>query len=66
MTNLLDYAAEVVLKYPQLKEELDGLIELCVNEIEEGGSVTHDISLCWSDIEETVKEHEASILSRNL
>lgn len=66
MTNLIDYANGVIAKYPQLKGDIDGLIELCVTEIEEGGSVTHEIQLCWNDIEELVKEHEASILSRNI
>ena len=66
MTHLSDYANSVIEKYPQLKEEINGLIELCVTEIEEGGSVTHAIQLCWSDIEYLVKEHEAEILTKSI
>ena len=66
MTHLIDYANSVIEKYPQLKEEINGLIELCVTEIEEGGSVTHEIQLCWSDIEYLVKEHEAEILTKSI
>lgn len=66
MTHLIDYANSVIEKYPQLKEDINGLIELCVTEIEEGGSVPHEIQLCWSDIEYLVKEHEAEILTKSI
>lgn len=41
----------------KLKNEIDDLIELCLNEIEDGGSVAHEIQLCMSDIEELIKEN---------
>lgn len=66
MTHLIDYANSVIEKYPRLKDEINCLIELCVTEIEEGGSVTHEIQLCWSDIEYLVKEHEAEILTKSI
>lgn len=66
MTHLIEYAKTVIEKYPSLKSDIHGLIDLCITEIEEGGSKEHEINLCWSDIEELVKEEEAKILTRNL
>jgi hypothetical protein len=66
MTQLLEYTEEVLAKYPQLKPDVDALIQLCIDEIDEGGSESHEQSLCWSDVSELVKSHEASLLSRNI
>lgn len=66
MTNLLEYTEEVIKRFPSLKSEINGLLDLCVMEIEEGGSEQHEIELCWSDIDQLVKEEEAKILSRNI
>lgn len=66
MTNLLEYANQVMSKYPQLKEDVNGLIDLCVMEIEEGSPQEHEIELCWSDIDQLVKEEDIKILSRNI
>jgi hypothetical protein len=53
---LFIYARSVVAQYPDLKEEVLGLIDLCESEIEEGGSVQHEIDLCKRDIDEIVEE----------
>lgn len=66
MTNLIDYAKAVIEKYPALTNDVKDLVGLCISEIEEGGSEAHEIELCWSDIDELVKEEEARILTRNL
>ena len=66
MTNLIDYANQIMEKYPSLKSDVQGLVQLCIDEIEEGGSEQHEIELCWSDIDQLVKEEEAKILSRNI
>ena len=66
MTHLIEYAKTVIEKYPSLKSDVQGLIQLCIDEIEEGSPESHEIQLCWSDIEELVKEEEVSILSRNI
>lgn len=66
MTNLIDYANQVMEKYPSLKSDVQGLIQLCIDEIKEGSSEQHEIELCWSDIDQLVKEEEAKILSRNI
>jgi hypothetical protein len=66
MTHLIEYAKTVIEKYPSLKSDIHGLIDLCITEIEEGGSKEHEINLCWSDIEYLVKEHEAEILTKSI
>lgn len=66
MTHLIEYAKSVIEKYPSLTSEVRGLIDLCISEIEEGGSQDHEIELCWSDIQTLVEEEEARILARNL
>ena len=66
MTNLIEFANEVMKKYPQLSKEVKSLVQLCTDEIEEGSSESHEVQLCWSDIEELVKEEEVNILSRNI
>jgi hypothetical protein len=53
---LFIYARSVVAQYPDLKEEVLGLINLCEAEIEEGGSVEHELQLCVRDIDELVEE----------
>ena len=49
MTNLIDYANQVMEKYPSLKSDVQGLIQLCIDEIEEGSPERHEIQLCWSE-----------------
>jgi hypothetical protein len=59
MTNLRElasYAKKVSAQYPALQEEIDGLLELCWSEIEEGGSAQHEINLCRRDIDSLVAE----------
>ena len=59
MTNFRDlvhYTKGIVAKHPALQEEIDGLLELCWSEIEEGGSVQHEINLCRRDIDSLVEE----------
>lgn len=53
---LRKYCIGVVEKHPELEEEVVGLFNLCISEIEEGGSTPHEIDLCISDVDELVKE----------
>lgn len=53
---LFIYARNVAAQYPDLKEEILGLVDLCESEIEEGGSVQHELDLCQRDIDELVEE----------
>lgn len=50
------YIQDKIKTYPELKGQILDLFTLCVDEIEEGGSRTHEISLCVSDIEELINE----------
>ena len=54
MENFKQYVSEVMKLHPQHKEEIRDLFQLCLDEIDEGGSVEHEISLCRSDIEEII------------
>ena len=42
---------------PKLKHEIMDLYDLALMEIEDGGSVTHEINLCMSDVQELIKEN---------
>lgn len=42
---------------PKLKHDIMDLYDLAVTEIEDGGSATHEINLCMSDVEELIKEN---------
>lgn len=50
------FIKECVAKHPHLKEEIYDLYELCLDEIEEGGSVDHEIQLCITSIEQLIEE----------
>ena len=52
--DLKKYCKEVILKHPEHSEQIVDLCWLCVSEIEEGGSSTHEINLCMTDIEDLV------------
>tara|TARA_Y100000389_G_C17120483_1_gene345192 strand:+ start:323 stop:553 length:231 start_codon:yes stop_codon:yes gene_type:complete len=66
MTDLIEYANEVTKKYPTLEGDIRGLLDLCIMEIEEGSPESHEIELCWTDIDHLVQEEDAKILSRNI
>ena len=46
------YAKDFIEKHPQHKEEVKDLVQLCLDEIGEGGSVEHEIQLCINDIDQ--------------
>jgi hypothetical protein len=59
MTTIKDlniFAREMAVKYPALKEEIYDLVQLCMDEIEEGGSTTHELSLCYNDILQLINQ----------
>jgi hypothetical protein len=49
---------EVITKYPQLKEQVNDLYQLCNDEIEEGGSPDHEMHLCLDSVRQLVDEIE--------
>lgn len=56
MKELMEYARTFVKEHPEHKSEVSDLIQLCVDEIEEGGSSEHEISLCYSSIKELLEQ----------
>lgn len=53
---LTDYAKEMMVKYPNHKSEIQDIYSLCMDEIEEGGSVEHECQLAMEDIRQLVGE----------
>jgi len=45
---------EYINKYPELKQEILDIYNLCLEEIEEGGSVNHEVSLGMEDLKELI------------
>lgn len=52
---LKQFVIETINKYPQHKREIVDLYQLCLDEIQEGGSPQHECELCRNDIEELIK-----------
>ena len=46
------FGDEVIKKHPHYKDEVVGLLELCISAIEEGSACQHEVNLCWHDLEE--------------
>lgn len=42
---------------PKLKHDIMDLYDLAAMEIEDGGSATHEINLCMSDVQELITEN---------
>lgn len=53
---LIDRCKEVVKEFPQLKEEVHGIFDLCMMEIELGESQAHEIELAHGSIDELLNE----------
>jgi hypothetical protein len=56
---LKHYVRDIIVKHPEKRSEVLDLLELCMNEIEEGGSPIHEISLCINDINQLIENQEA-------
>ena len=54
---LIEWAKEKAKSCPKLKDYINDYIQLAIDEIEEGASVSHEIQLCMSDINELIKEN---------
>lgn len=58
LKQLNQHAIEIIAQYPDLGEEIADYVELCVDEIEQGGSETHEIQLTYSAINDLINEHK--------
>ena len=54
--NLINRCKEVVKEFPQLNEEVQGIFDLCMMEIELGESQTNEIELAHGSIDELLNE----------
>lgn len=52
-----NYINEEIVKYPLLKEEILDFYQLAIDEIDEGGSATHEIELCQESIKQLIDEN---------
>jgi hypothetical protein len=57
MKQLLEFAKQTMERYPAIKSNIEELIELCVMEIEDGGSRRHEIELCKTSIQDLILEY---------
>lgn len=55
---LIDYCSEARKKYPDLEDQINEYYELCMTEIDDGGSIPHEIQLCVNDIEELITNNQ--------
>jgi len=53
---LLQYVKEQITNHPKIKPDILSYYQLCLDEIEEGGSPEHERELCYNSIEELIKE----------
>lgn len=51
---LRKYVVDKIKSYPNFKEEIMDFYHLCLDEIDEGGSVENEINSCINDIEELI------------
>jgi hypothetical protein len=56
MENLLIDLRAVITKFPQLKDEVNSMFQLCKDEIEEGGSYEHEIQLCYGAVKDLIDD----------
>lgn len=52
MKELIEFAKDFLKENPNLRDEVSDLVQLCRDEIDEGGSPAHEISLCIESIKQ--------------
>lgn len=55
------YADKMINEYPVLKRDIIDYINLAIDEIEDGGSPSHEWELAYDSIKELVSEHVEKI-----
>ena len=55
ISRAITFRTEFLAKYPSLKDEVNDLFQLMRDEIEEGGSVDHEINLFIGSCEDLLK-----------
>jgi len=54
---LRTFIKEKIQEFPDLKSRMVGLYELCLQEIEDGDSESHQVNFCIFDINELIEEY---------
>lgn len=54
---LIEWAKQKAKACPKLKDQIEDFLQLAIDEIEDGASVSNEIHLCMSDINELIKEN---------
>ena len=57
--DLKQYVRDMIVKHPELREQMLELLELCMDEIEEGASPSNEMHLCVNDINQLIENQEA-------
>ena len=58
MKELVQWARSLKNEHPDKFDEIWDFVSLCQDEIEEGGSPTHEIELCKESIRQLIEEDE--------
>ena len=56
--DLIQYVRDMIVKHPELREQMLELLELCMDEIEEGASPSNEMHLCVSDINQLITNQQ--------
>jgi hypothetical protein len=56
--DLKNYVRDMIIKHPELKEQMLEFLELCMSEIEEGESPSNEMHLCVRDIEQLITNQQ--------
>ena len=56
--DLKNYVRDMIVKHPELREQMLELLELCMDEIEEGASPSNEMHLCVSDINQLITNQQ--------
>jgi len=56
--DLKNYVRDMIVKHPELREQMLEFLELCMDEIEEGGSPANEMHLCVSDINQLITNQQ--------
>lgn len=57
INELIEWAKEKAKACPKLKAEIEDFVQLTIDEIEDGASVSNEIHLCMSDINELINDN---------
>ena len=55
-SELITFAKEFIAKHPEHKKDITNLVQLCKDEIEEGGSPDHERELCIESIKQLLED----------